>query len=155
MSRLFIVVALVLAGGAAVRAMPPPQSFVAGVYAAYARQPTADPLGDDAGSVFTPSLLALIRADQRFDGEAGKLDYDPLCDCQDADGLRLLAVDAGRATAGRVHVTSRFRISATVRTVDLTLAWTPQGWRIDDVTTARMKSLRRFLSGNVTRRTRG
>jgi hypothetical protein len=44
--------------------------------------------------VFSPSLINLIHRDQRRTprGYVGKLDYDPICSCQDFDGLQLTEV---------------------------------------------------------------
>lgn len=59
------------------------ESFVRTTYARYTNaQSNEDPqfLRKDAPSVFSPSLLRLIRADQRNEpkGDVGKLDFDPI-----------------------------------------------------------------------------
>jgi hypothetical protein len=50
--------------------------------------------GPGADTIFSPDLLKLIRMDQsQANGEAGYLDWDPLCDCQDADGIKTIKVN--------------------------------------------------------------
>ena len=144
-NRLLLIATLFLAAPVvAVEATP--TVFVTSLYRAYANS-DADPLGRGAGRIFTPSLLALIRADRAPAGEVGKLDYDPICACQDADGLTLLSVAVGSKSETKARATARFRIRATIRTVDLALVKTRGGWRVDDVRSAGAESLRRYLSG--------
>ncbi|QYE33865.1 YbjP/YqhG family protein [Polymorphobacter sp. PAMC 29334] len=128
-----------------------PTTFVTALYHAYDK-PDADPLGRGAGKVFSPSLLALVRAARAPNGEVGKLDFDPICACQDADGLRLLSVTTKHVFGKNANVVSKFRISATERVVDLTLIKTTAGWRVDDVSSAGVGSLRRLLADSERKR---
>ena len=70
------------------------RAFLEQVYAKYAGSSKGpDTLGKDAPDLFAPELLALIREDQRISqGEVGLLDHDPICSCQDSEGLQITAV---------------------------------------------------------------
>jgi hypothetical protein len=62
--------------------------FVQAVYNRYG--PNGDPpslFEENAGAVFHSSLIALAREDQRAvgPGDAGVIDDDPVCNCQDTD----------------------------------------------------------------------
>jgi hypothetical protein len=46
-----------------------------------------------------------MRADEiRNQGDAGTIDWDPICDCQDDDGLRLLRVNILKLRGDRATV---------------------------------------------------
>jgi hypothetical protein len=66
------------------------ETFVRHLYSAYEHPASSsgpDYLAKDAPLVFSPSLLSLIRLDQKNTppGYVGKLDFDPLCYCQDSE----------------------------------------------------------------------
>lgn len=125
------------------------EAFVRATYRRYDVRSAAGPdfTGRNAGGVFTPALVLLIRRDQRqARGEVGKLDGDPICDCQDLDGLKLTAVQITEATdhAATAAVTLTFPPNE-VTHIRLRLVLLPQGWRIDDVETKDTPSLRKLL----------
>ncbi len=122
--------------------------FVRGLYEDYGKPDRADVLGDGAPDVFAPRLLGLIRADQKAaGGEVGRLDKDPLCDCQDDDGFRLSSVVVVRRPAGRATATVPFGIGEVAMVVSLDLVGTRGGWRIADVHNRDMPSLVSLLEG--------
>lgn len=144
MKSLLIAAVMLAAAPPVIAVEANPKNFVTALYKTYDNS-DADPLGSGARKIFSPSLLALIRADKAPNGEVGKLDYDPICGCQDAEGLKLLSVTVKPLSAASIHAVSRFRISATIRTVDLTLIKTPAGWRVDDINSDGAGSLRAYL----------
>lgn len=117
---------------------------------------TVTPLGDEAAMVFTPSVLALM-AEAREREDTAAFDADPVCQCQDPGGLRLLtstvlAADADRAVV-QVMFDFKGALSAaapdldseeTVRLV-LTLRRSDAGWRIDDILPLHAWNFRRGL----------
>ena len=128
------------------------RGFVQQLYKAYDRPasaPAYDVLGKSADRIFTPSLLRLIRlsAAKTPVGDAPALDGDPICDCQDSDGLHLAALTVTPAGPDRAsaQATLRFPGETSPEVVRLALLMTPQGWRVDDTATADTPSLRRFL----------
>jgi hypothetical protein len=128
---------------------PTPEDFVRAIYRQYdIKSPTGpDFTGRHASSVFTPSLVQLIRRDQRQSrGEVGKLDGDPICDCQDPDGLKLttLQVTAQTPRIATAAVTLTFPPHE-VTHLRLNLVLLPTGWRIDDIATSDTPSLRKLL----------
>ena len=139
--------ALTMATTARAQSLESAQGFVAGLYHAYERsQPNY--IGSRAASVFSPRLLDLIRRDERdAHGEVGALDGDPICDCQDADGVRLTALTV--APAGRGRATARVRLHFPDGPRAMTLDLTSVGgqWRVDDVHTKDTPSLVRLLGG--------
>ncbi|HEX9965437.1 MAG TPA: hypothetical protein VGB04_10700 [Allosphingosinicella sp.] len=125
-----------------------PRAFVERLYAGY-RQPDYDPLADP-GLIFAPSLVAAMAEDSRLSrDEVGYMDADPLCQCQDAAGLRPLVREvrpSGRSAA-TADILLRFP-GADRRDLSLRLVRTGAGWRVADVVTADepslLGSLRRF-----------
>jgi hypothetical protein len=128
-----------------------PMRFLAALYGHYPvaghTQPF-DVLGAAAPTVFHPSLLALIETDQNLakDG-VGALDGDPICDCQDDSGMRfriasVRAEGFGRATAVVVISSAN---DAPPNPITIDLARTDAGWRIYDIHSADLPSLRTLL----------
>ena len=100
---------------------------------------------------FIPSgLIALMRKDRHSTppGDVGgNLDFDPICNCQDSEGLQLkaLAVANADATHASALATLTFPSEPKPRTVEFFLLRTTAGWRIDDIKTSDIPSLRKFL----------
>src|SRR5882762_7992341 len=69
-----------------------PSAFVRHIYASYSSKKEPDVLGKAAGLYFSPAVVKLIRRDQTRtpSGYVGKLDFDPICACQDSQGLKLM-----------------------------------------------------------------
>src|SRR5262249_47995594 len=130
------------------------ETFVRSIYAEYSRSdPGPNVLGPKADKYFTPSLVNLVRRDQAAtpQGYVGKLDFDPLCACQDADGLKLININLTPATADKIiaYVTINFSKSAPTdnkTNLRLTLAKVAGHWRVDDVAEEGKSGLRRLLS---------
>lgn len=124
------------------------KAFVESVYAAYEQPDASSSLGKRADVIYAPALLSELRADQTAHaGEVGRLDHDPLCDCQDSDGLKLGEVEVTQAEGGRVDAAIRFKLGDVGKSVRLRLVSTPGGWRVGDVSTAAMGSLVGVLEG--------
>lgn len=101
-----------------------------------------------AKAIYTPKLLALIRRDRNSTprGYVGKLDWDPLCACQDTDGLTLsaLKIVPTSSTSADVLLTLHFSEPKDEK-ITYHLLLTPAGWRIDDIGTKDVPSLRKLL----------
>lgn len=126
------------------------RTFVTGLYAAYSQR-SPDYLGRQARSVFTPELLRLIRLDATVaQGQVGLLDGDPICDCQDPEGLKVdaIAVTATGEAAAQAEV--KFNFGAEARTVRLDLKAVGRHWRVDDVRTRETPSLAGLLRAGLT-----
>jgi len=125
-------------------------AFVRGLYAAY-HGAGPDYLGRQAGAVFAPPLLRLIRRDaaQTAPGDAPDLDGDPICDCQDSGGLTLTDVKVEGGADGHATATVRLRIAKDRRTVRLDLAAVQGHWRVSDVHTAETPSLVSYLTRSL------
>ncbi len=119
--------------------------FVTGLYAAYGHA-EPDYLGRQARQVFSPRLLALIRRDERLaKGEVGALDGDPICDCQDAGGLKLTWVGVDHFRPGHAAVRVELVFPDGRRVITLDLAAIHGAWRVDDVHSQITPSLVRYL----------
>jgi hypothetical protein len=118
-----------------------PGAFLQRLYAGY-QDPDYDPLARPE-QIFAPPLVAAIREDWRLSGdEVGYMDADPLCQCQDAAGLRAAIGEA--RPSGRSQATARVRIAfggSDRRDLRLKLVRTAAGWRISDIATAEEPSL--------------
>ena len=129
-----------------------PAAFVERVYAGY-RNADHNPLHRPE-RLFAPPLVAAIREDARLSrGEVGWLDGDPLCQCQDHEGLEPLVREVRRPTAKTASADILLRFPGyDDRNVRLSLVRTRSGWRIADVATADAPSLLRDLQRSNRRR---
>ncbi|MDQ6684024.1 MAG: YbjP/YqhG family protein [Pseudomonadota bacterium] len=120
--------------------------FVGGLYAAYQSKIDPDYVGKQAGKVFAPRLLALLRNDQKAaQGEVGAIDGDPICDCQDH---RISAVEIAiePVQSGRTRAVVRFRNSGQRKRLVLDLQSVAGQWRVSDVHGEQLPSLVKLLS---------
>ncbi len=122
------------------------RAFTLGLYRAYrGREP--DYLGRDAPATFAPRLLALLRQDRASaaPGDVGLIDWDPICNCQDDEGLKVARLTL-RATGPRqARADLVLRFVGDSQALSLDLAATPAGWRVADVRTRDAPSLVRRL----------
>ena len=80
-------------------------------------------------------------------GDVGKLDFDPVCSCQDSSGLKLKDLHITMDGTGKALATTMlFFPEPTTIEVRLSLIWTPQGWRIDDIWTKDVPGLAKVPS---------
>jgi hypothetical protein len=147
-----------------VNAAPPPSArykieaanFLRRLYANYdGKHQDVDLIGDHASQWFDPELAALIEA-ERSSGEAGTLDSDPICDCQDYGHLSVritvLTADGKGARASVVATETDTGFDADGRkprafTYDL-VRMNGQ-WRIHDISEPQMPSLRQALQSDI------
>ena len=125
------------------------RSFVQHVYQDFAN-PDWQHQEQRQAKFYTAQLYRLILADQKgHPGEVGKLDGNPICDCQDPGEpgeLKVQLITFSGAGPDRLKADVTFLIVQEPRKVTLTLLKTPTGWRIDDVTAKDMPSLRALLA---------
>ncbi len=111
-----------------------PQAFVTHLYAHY-RDEHFSPF-DHIDAVFAPRLAAAIRLDRKLAGdEIGALDSDPICLCQDTDGLRgeirrVVLIAPDKAV---VSLTLHYAATPPTAPARLTLQRLGSGWRVADV----------------------
>lgn len=127
------------------------QGFVRHLYAPYITGTAFTPLGPNAPSVFAPDLLHLIRQNQsQSDGEAGLLDHDPLCACQDYGRLTAFEIAIKPADTSHADANVSFQNGSTTEALTLRLAQVDGQWRVADVKEPTIPSLRDFLSNGLT-----
>jgi hypothetical protein len=119
----------------------------------YARQGSTYDDGTLGLENYAPALRKLIERDAALPptGEVGTLDWDPVCDCQDTDGiseLRIVLAQHPPAHKATAYVTFR---KFTITHVTLDLDQTRGRWLIVDVHTKRTPSLVAFLRRSVSR----
>jgi hypothetical protein len=96
-------------------------------------------------------MVRLIRRDQNTtpQGDVGKLDFDPLCACQDSDGLKLANLNLTSVSADKMiaNVTLNFSKStpSNSKKLRLTLVKVAGDWRVEDVAQKRSFDLRKIL----------
>jgi hypothetical protein len=98
--------------------------------------------------LLTPDLYGLVQRGSKG-GRTGGLDYDPICQCKDNDGLsaQILSV-TGTENKAVAQVLLRFDADRIVPPKRLTFVLTRAplaGWKIADIQTARLPSLRAWL----------
>lgn len=111
-----------------------PQAFVTTLYAHY-RDEKFSPF-DHIEAIFAPALAKEIRLDTKLaDGEVGALDSDPICLCQDSDGLRAEIRRIAMIAPGKAVVALTLHYAGTPPTAParLTLQRLPSGWRVADI----------------------
>lgn len=98
--------------------------------------------GPKALHYFSTSLNALMDADAKAVGpnEVGVLDGDPICSCQDWDGIWDLKIDVQMLGSDRANASVTFALFAPkagadrdLRSLDVTLLRTGNQWRIDNI----------------------
>jgi len=122
-----------------------PKAFLERVYASY-RDRNFSPF-EHADRYFAPKLKAAIDEDSRLaNGEVGYLDGDPICQCQDTDGLRskILKIRLQKPDTALAEVLLDYTDS-TATHVKFTLIRTKAGWRIADVSSGDEPSLLRAI----------
>ena len=138
-----IIIALALAAAPAAET---PKAFLERVYASY-HDRNFSPF-EHPDQYFAPKLRAAIDEDSRLaKGEVGYLDGDPICQCQDSDGLkskvrRIRLQGADKAFA---EVLLDYPDS-TATHVKFSLVKTKAGWRIADITSGDEPSLLRAIA---------
>jgi hypothetical protein len=123
------------------------KAFTTALYSAYATG-SPDYVGANPERTFSPELLALIRKDQANTpaGEVGILDGDPICDCQDAEGLKLTDVKVVEAGKGAARADVVLAFPSETRSISLDLVAVGGEWRVGDVHTEQTPSLVKLLA---------
>ncbi len=134
--------------------------FLNNLYSHYATGPSDfDPAFKNQSDYFDPPMLALMAEDARLNkDEAGALDGDPICDCQDYGKLTAaVTIDSATATEAKATVIvtetdpSVRAEDRKPRTFTYDLVAVDGQWRIHDLTTPDMPSLRQlFIQSNKT-----
>ena len=145
---------LLLASPAAAQDLGQAKAFVAGLYAAYGKDPGPDYLGRQAKQVWSPALLALMRREAASTpkDEVGALDGDPICNCQD---YKITSVDVKVTQTGPTTARADvfFLNLGRRQLVSLDLALMGRRWRVDDVHSQGTPSLVALLNEAVKART--
>ncbi|GEP09391.1 DUF3828 domain-containing protein [Methylobacterium gnaphalii] len=126
-----------------------PEGLLKALYGLYPRKGGASPIFDTPQNWLADPLLQRVREDQRQaakNGEAGNLDFDPICACQDDTGLKGTKVSVEEEDGKTARVSARFMIGKSTINVRYKLAATPSGWRIADISTKDVPSLLAMLA---------
>jgi hypothetical protein len=117
---------------------PSAKSFLRSVYARYYRNgPGVEIAGSRANRYLHSSLIALTREDAKAVDGLGVLDGDPLCSCQDWDGIFDLKIDVHELKAGRAEASVSFALFKDAK---------PQDRRSLEITLAQEKGARRVFN---------
>jgi hypothetical protein len=153
MRRSILLAAVLAASPVQAQTFDSARVFAQRLYAAYG---TGDPehLGRDADKTFSPALLALIRRDQDTapPGEVGVLNGDPICDCQDFEGIELRSLSLAQTGPGRARVDVVLRFPSETRSMSLDLVAVKGAWRVDDVHSDDTPSLVKLLEDGMRER---
>ena len=122
--------------------------FLQHIYADYSN-PDLTHQSQRQDKFYSPQLYRLIAADRRgHPGDVGRLDGDPICDCQDPGNpgeLKVQSITFSSLHPTTLKATVAFTIVKDRRTVTFSLIHTTTGWRIDDISTTETPSLRLLL----------
>jgi Protein of unknown function (DUF3828) len=103
-----------------------------------------------AEQLYTPALARLLTQADAAGArrhEVPCMEGDPVIDCQDCSPLTHLTLTVGDPAQGKAEADARFTVASDQREMHYTLALTPHGWRIDDVRSSSIPSLRAYLAG--------
>lgn len=147
MRGLLLAIAVSQFGAVPAAAQESPRAFVERLYARYYRNGP----GVDRTKIFAPELARLEALDaEQSKGEAGFLDYDPICSCQDWDviTIRWLGLAQTQKTAVARLVLSYGPSISPQRPQPITLHLSrgARGWLIADIGAPEMPSLRAALT---------
>jgi hypothetical protein len=125
-----------------------PKAFVERVYASYHNRDFSPFVRADR--YFAPKLKAAIDEDARLaHGEVGYLDGDPVCQCQDSDGLRAAVKNVALNGSDRATVSVVLDFpDSTLTRIRISLVRTRAGWRIADIAAPDEPSLLRALEAS-------
>jgi hypothetical protein len=113
------------------------RSFLVHVYTSYKEcraDPKPCPKSVPWTAIFTRSTMALINRNLTLNGDeigvAG--DYDPICQCQDNDDIKVQAIELSSRSDGRILARVRFH-NIGPQHVALVMEKESTGWRVYDV----------------------
>ncbi len=127
-----------------------PRAFITWIFSHYPQRETSsfEPTGRSSRDVFDPPMVALFRQNDRLTpkGDAGSLDSDPICGCQDDTGLAVRRVTIAPAGAlGASADVELVEAGGERRTERFDLVRVDGHWRIHDIHAKDMPSLRAFM----------
>jgi hypothetical protein len=135
----FLVAAFLPANPSAAQDEASARALLTTIFGRYGKGSTGT---DYKSGYFHSSLVALVNADVKAAGTdiPAALDGDPVCDCQEWDGIWVLKMDLTMETAQRAQAVVTFAIYAPgkrpkddSRTIQYTLAPERGQWRIYDI----------------------
>ena len=128
-------------------------TFTTALYRAYENNGEPDYTGRRARTTFAPHLLTLIRQDDATTppGYVGALDWDPICDCQDADGLKVDGIKISQVAPGRANAVVALRFPSEAKSITLDLVVLRDRWWVADIRTGQTPSLVRLLERELKR----
>ncbi len=131
------------------------QAFLAGLYAHYqtSKNNTFSMFGANAGEVFDPDMIALLKADTKaLKGDLGMIDGDWLCDCQDFTSLQA-TIKVTAATPTTAEAASDYHDTGDPSRPpdhdDFDLVKVNGHWRIHDITVRGQPPLRKSLQDEI------
>jgi len=126
------------------------KQFLEKIYSNYTKKALPNDLfGPSISLTFTPSLVELIQADQKvLKGEVGFLGMDPICACQDYD-ISSLQLHFEPEHENGLKATATFDNLGHPTVVSLDLVPVGDQWRIDDIHSTGVDSLRRSLANEI------
>jgi hypothetical protein len=133
------------------RSLEDAKAFLTRLYAGYRPKEDPDYLEPkNAPAVFTAHLVDLIRLDQEVaQGEVGILEFDPICACQDWEGLKLQSLAVSPVGPGKARAEAVLNYAPDIVRLTFDLEDQGQGWRIADIHSPDAPSLVRLLEDGL------
>ncbi len=139
----FVVLCMAIVPSAVAQDTDSAKRFVASLYRHYTNHGKGiDFSGPKALNYFDASLTTLMDADAKAVGpnEVGVLDGDPICSCQDREGIwdlkvniQMLGSDRAKAAVTFALVAPKAGADRDFRSLDMSLLRTGSHWRIDNI----------------------
>ena len=143
-SCIVLLVALVPARLSSAQDAQSAKTFLASIYRHYEHGGKGISIdGPNADRYFASSLLALVRADAKAAGPeyVGAIDADPVCACQDWEGIWDLSIDVKGQSPNHLDADVSFSLSPpqnhskdALRRLHFKLIVERGGWKMDDIT---------------------
>jgi hypothetical protein len=149
-SSIALLIGLVTAPIAQAQDLKAAETFVKALYIPYkAKSHPIAMTSPKAATILEASLIALLKTDEKLlHGEVGGLEVDPICQCQDYD-IRSVAVTTAADGDGKAKATASFHNLDVDTKVDFDLVAVGGGWRIFDIHSSDMPSLRKLLEDDI------
>ena len=125
--------------------------FVQNIYGDLYHQSSTLSSLDKADEIYSSTLLGLIRKEQQQQiesGEIGKLSADPLCNCQDPTSVKVVEITKKNSGDNHTTVLVFLSVSGITQKLELDLVQETKAWKIDDVASNHIPSLRNSLIEN-------
>ena len=127
------------------------EDFIHSIYVNYYENGPGINIGSPETDVLlSPTLLQIMHHDNELvQGEAGFLDADPICECQDHNTIKVKKIVVKKINVSKFIAKVSFINLEHLTTVEFSLLKINGLWHIDDISSADMPSMRAGLEREI------